>query len=311
MEAALVDEVLACLPTNRTLFRYCKDQYATYLLQRVLNKNGPLSVQQLKQSSYKQLLEKPFVREILQTTGKQKVEAWHLENAMVTDMHHYVLTLGKWGNRYGGVQTSRPGHNLVLQLNLPESLDAEFQRITGNAMNEFTSHNHPQSKKRTATLAWARLDINFESDEVLIEEIQSDLIRLLEQMKVRAQTDKHNGSSHFNWRGNTIPCQPMLNYCEKVASAQKKIWAEAMLSACLWFIHSELGISKVFYNRFETGNQMKNIDWCLPPRSLYTDLPEKFCFDLTGAAPDFIREDRKVRKKLHKIQNPKWYLLTI
>lgn len=311
MEAALVDEVLACLPTNRTLFRYCKDQYATYLLQRVLNKKGPLSVQQLKQSCYRQLLEKPFVRDALQITGKQKVEAWHLENVAISDLNHYVLTLGKWGNRTGGLQTSRPGCNLVLQLNLPESLDTEFKRITGDVINEFTTSSHPQSNKRTATLVWARLDIDFDSDEVLIEEIQSDLIRVLERIKIRALTSKTGNATHFMYSGVTINRQRMVAYCEKVIAMQKKIWAEAMLAACLWFIHNELGMSKVFYNRFETGNHMKEINWRLPPRSLYTDLPEKFCFNLTQEAPTFIRENKKVRKRLNKIHNPQWYLMTI
>lgn len=311
MEAALVDEVLACLPTNRTLFRYSKDQYATYLLQRMLNKDGPLSVQQIKQSCYRQLMEKPFVKEIIRTAGKQKVEAWHMESAPLAEIHHYVLTLGKWGDRFGGNQTSRPGTNLVLQLNLPENLDAEFQRITGDVMNGYTCRYHPQSSKRSATLAWARLDIDFASNEVLIEEIQSDLIRALDQLNCSARTSKRGDDTYFVWRNNSIHRQRMMDYCEKVASTQKKIWAEAMLAACLWFIHNELGMSKVFYNRFETGNQMKEINWGLPPRSLYTDLPEKFCFSLTQEAPSFIRANRKVQKRLNKIHNPQWYLMTI
>lgn len=310
MDAALVDEVLACMPTERTLFRYFKDQYATYLLQRMINQQGPLSLQQLRQSSCKQLLEKPFIREILQNAGKQKLQAWQLENTRFNNMNHYVLTLGKWGKRYGA-QTSRPGCNLVLQLNLPESLDAEFQRITGYVMNEFTSSNHPQSSKRTATLAWARLDVDFESGEVLIEEIQSDLIRVLERMKVKTLICKSGDAIHFRWRGVVINRQRMFNYCEKLIAMQGKVWAEAMLAASLWFIHHELGINRIFYNSFETGNRMKKIDWRLPPRSLYTDLPEKFCFRLAQEAPEFIREDRKLKKKLNKIKNPQWYLLHI
>ncbi len=311
MDAALVDEVVACLPSNRTVFRYSKDQYATYLLQRILSKNGPLSKQQLKQSCFRQLLEKPFVQEILHIAGKQKIEAWHLETAVRNDLNHYVLTLGKWGNRHGGLQTSRPGCNLVLQLNLPENLDAEFKRITGSALNEFTARNHPQSIKRTATLAWARLDIDFNSDEVLIEEIQSDLIRVLERIKIRALTSKTGDANHFIYGGSSINRQRLVAYCDKLIATQKKVWAEAMLTACLWFIHNELGMSKVFYNRFETGNHMKEIHWGLPPRSLYTDLPEKFCFSLTQEAPGFIRTNKKVQKRLNKIHNPQWYLMTI
>jgi hypothetical protein len=34
----------------------------------------------------------------------------------------------------------------------------------------------------------------------------------------------------------------------------------------------------------------------LPPRSLYTDLPARFCFTRTGRAPRFLSRDQRVER---------------
>jgi hypothetical protein len=313
MELELANEIIDCLPTNRTLFRYTKDQYAIYLLQRMIIKQGYKTVAQLKQSPCRQLLDKPFVKDLLQSSGKAQLEAWQFESCLMTELNHYALTLGTWGSHktYSWNQTSRPGCNLVLQLNLPEHLDGEFKKLAGCVMNKITSDSHPQSSKRSATLAWARLDIDMNSGQVLIEEIQSDLIRKLDWVKGFAVRSRNGDADYFVWQQNRIHRQRMIDYCERILVLQKKIWAEAMMAATLWFIHCELGLNKVFYNNFETGNKMKGINYREPPRSLYTDLPEKFCFKLTQEAPSFITEDKKAQNRLRKIKNAQWYLLTI
>jgi hypothetical protein len=313
MELELANEIIDCLPANRTLFRYTKDQYAIYLLQRMIHEQGCKSIAQLKQSPCRQLLEKPFIKDWLSQYGKAVVEAWYFEPCLITEFTHYALTLGKWGcaQDYAWNQTSRPGCNLVLQLNLPENLDGEFKNLAGCAINCITSNNHPQSQKRSATLAWARLDVDLDSGEVLIEEIQSDLIRKLEWVKSFASWCKNGDQDYFVWQQNRIHRQKMIEYCAGILAVQKKIWSEAMLAATLWFIHRELGLNKVFYNHFETGNQMKGIKYREPPRSLYTDLPEKFCFKLTPEAPSFIQQDKKAQKRMRKLNNAQWYLLNI
>ena len=59
-----------------------------------------------------------------------------------------------------------------------------------------------------------------------------------------------------------------------------------MLTATLDFVHRELGINKVFYHSFDTGVRLKGIEsgWG-PPRSIYTDLPRRFCFELGEERP--------------------------
>jgi hypothetical protein len=279
----------------------------------MITKQGYKTVAQLKQSPCRQLLDKPFVKDLLNNSGKAQLEAWHFESCLLTEINHYALTLGKWGcaKNYSRNQTSRPSCNLVLQLNLPESLDGEFKKLAGCAMNKITTSNHPQSRKRSATLAWARLDVDMNSGQVLIEEIQSDLIRKLDWVKGFAVSCRNGDEDYFVWQQNRIHRQRMIDYCERILVLQKKIWAEAMMAATLWFIHCELGLTKVFYNRFETGNKMKGISYCEPPRSLYTDLPEKFCFKLTKEAPSFLRDDKKAQNRLRKIKDAQWYLLKI
>jgi hypothetical protein len=145
------------------------------------------------------------------------------------------------------------------------------------------------------TLAWARIDLDFASNQALIEEIQSDWV-------------KGVGENHKNWlygHGN------MHEYRE-VLRPYAKVWDEAMLTAALCFIRRELGIRDVFYHSYETGNRLKGIERYYhlgkPPRYLYTDLPKKFCFTPTSEAPDFLKSVRY----LHYLQQhgkAQWFKL--
>ena len=85
-----------------------------------------------------------------------------------------------------------------------------------------------------------------------------------------------------------------------------------MLCATLWFLFEELGIRRVFYHRHETGARMKAITHSLPPRSLYTDLPEQFGFRLTHNGPGFIRDGMN-RRQLRTFCDPatQWYVLQV
>ena len=61
-----------------------------------------------------------------------------------------------------------------------------------------------------------------------------------------------------------------------------------MLAATIWFLREEIGISRIYYHTHEYGAQLKRIRWGLPPRSLYTSLPRRFCFERTEEAPEFL-----------------------
>lgn len=61
------------------------------------------------------------------------------------------------------------------------------------------------------------------------------------------------------------------------------------------------------------GGLLKSISGRLPPRSLYTDLPRKFCFQKTVLHPEFLLKDRYFKKQLrvHKNRNLQWQLLNL
>ncbi|RYZ97939.1 MAG: hypothetical protein EOO68_14490 [Moraxellaceae bacterium] len=312
MDEQQLEEVIACLPTHRTLFHYFKDQYAVYLLQHYLINATSNHIHNIKQSRMKKLLDKQVVKDSLKNSGNGMLESTQLENLWSTQTEQYVLTLGRWGHksRYDWNQTSRPGVNLVLQLNLSNQFETMFKAITGCDVNRMTTCYHPKSTKRSATLAWARLDMDFNTGEVLIEEIQSDLIRDLESMHLRALRTDCGDDMRVYWSRQRLNREKMATYCAQVIAAQKKIWSEAMMAATLWFVHQELGFSNVYYHTFETGKVMKKINGSEPPRSLYTDLPEKFCFQITKKAPQFIVTDPKARRRLKAAEDPEWFLLT-
>lgn len=311
MDDKLLEEVIACLPLERTQFCYFKDQYAVYLLKQYLMTASSNEIHSIKQSRLKKLLDKPVMKDALKNSGNGKLELEQLENLWSAQTERYVLTLGKWGHkkRYDWNQTSRPGANLVLQLNLNNQFDEMFKTIAGCALNRMATSHHPKSRKRTATLAWARLDMDFTTGELLIEEIQSDLIRDLEYTYKRALNTACGSDLHVYWSRNKLDRKKMAAYCEQVIAEQKKIWSEAMMAATLWFVQQELGFSKIYYHTFETGKVMKKINGCAPPRSLYTDLPEKFCFETTKQAPQFIANDSKAKRRLKAVNNPEWFLL--
>jgi hypothetical protein len=87
------------------------------------------------------------------------------------------------------------------------------------------------------------------------------------------------------------------------------LWQEAMLSASIDFIHRELGIGTIYYHSHETGGVVKRIEWGQAPRSLYTQLPKRFCFDRTQTAPEFLQVNRGFRRRIKKVKSPSWYRL--
>lgn len=305
------EEIIACLPTDRTLFTYFKDQYAVYLLEQQL-RDGRCSIKKLRASPLRKLLEKPLIKQVLRDCGDGELKEQQLWMLGVPDASQYVLTLGKWGEHfsYRWGQTSRPGVNLVLQLNLPNQIDSVFQALMGCPISDITPFSHPYSDKRPATLAWARLDLDFRTGELLIEEIQSDLIRIVARLKQRALASGPIDGHYCHWGARRINREAAIRFCDDLLIRQKNLWAEAMLAASLWFAQKELGLHRIFYHTYETGCLVKNIHQRRPPRSLYTELPEQFCFTRTRQAPEFILANHQARRRIRKAADAEWYLLT-
>lgn len=306
MDRQTADEVVACLVGERTLFHYYRDRYSLGLL-RHLSRQGPLSVAALKQSPYAPLLHKPRIKHVLAELGGKQVDEFQLaRHDYDADQDAFVLTLDTWGSERRSErrrkQTSRLGYNLVLQLNFSRQHDQRYARLGCCRESYFNYHGHPVSCQRN-TLAWARLDLDLASGTALIEEIQSDWIRgvawLAERVARRLQAGKKPGDE-VRFYGVQCSLQTAQEYCHFVLARYSTIWAEAMLWAAIAFLREEIGLTRIFYHSAEGGRLLKRIQGSLPPRSLYTELPRKFCFAPTGEAPEFLLAEPEARKILRQ-----------
>ena len=311
MNTQLLEEVLASLRGERTLFHYHRDGYATYLLRRVIADQEAVALRDLRQSRWASLLNRPLIREILARCGNGFLHKKQLTDIWVEPVEPFILTIGTWGDSedYQWDQISRPGSNLVLQLNLCNHWQGQFQGLVREPANDYFGYSHPISETRKMTLAWARLDFDFDTNEVLVEEIQSDLIRGVASMQRVARAALYNSNAEFQYWGNRISAYKFNLFASRFLATFKKTWHEAMLAATVTFVFDELGVEHLYYHTFETGSALKNIEYRQPPRSIYTELPEKFCFEETHKAPEFLQRNRYSRKKLKKLKNCRWFYM--
>lgn len=305
MDRQTADEVVACLVGERTLYHYYRDRYSIGLL-RHLSRQQPLSVAALRQSLYAPLLQKPRVKNALADMGSKQIDDFQLaRHDYDADQNAFVLTLDTWGSERNSErrwkQTSRPGYNLVLQLNFCRRHDQAYQRL-GCADSRFNYHGHPVSRQRH-TLAWARLDLDWHSGTALIEEIQSDWVRRVAWLGERVANRLKSGKSltdETSIYGVKCSLQTVQAYCNLVLARYSTIWAEATLWAAIAFLREELGLHRIYYHSADSGRLLKGIKGNLPPRSLYTDLPRKFCFAPTSEAPEFLLRDHRACKTLRQ-----------
>lgn len=305
MDRQTANEVVACLVGERTLFHYYRDRYSIGLL-RHLSRQQALSVAALKQSAYAPLLQKPRIKNVLADIGGKTLDECHLAgHDYDADQDAFVLTLDTWGSERRSEQrwkqTSRPGYNLVLQLNFCRRHDRHYQAL-GCADGGLNYRGHPVSRCRN-TLAWARLDLDWPSGTALVEEIQSDWIRrvawLAERVACRLQSGK-KPTDEISLYGVHCSLQTARDYCHFVLTRYAAIWAEAVLWAAIAFLREELGLFRIYYHSADSGRLLKGIKGNLPPRSLYTDLPRKFCFAAGAEAPEFLLRDNAVCKTLRQ-----------
>ena len=222
---------------------------------------------------------------------------------------NYVITIDVWGKRRKGrsqQQTTRHGLNLVVQLNFANDHQLFYNRLATGKKRPFEFDGHPIHKKGRKTLAWARLDLDLETGEVLIEEIQTDWIR---EVRLTHEYLKVDGCSTSACK---LECEKeVFNHYVKNLDLHCKLWDQAILSAALWFSRSQLGIRRIWYHTFDTGNKLKGICYSLPPRSIYTDLPRRFGFAQTKTFPEFLTRDRNTTKRLKKLNEPRFFTIEL
>jgi len=268
--------VVAGLRPHRLKFRYFKDRYALMLLWYMLP--APRSIPVLRKSRVGRILSKPILKSLCGRLGGGLISRADLESVQPEHEVRYDLSIGHWGSddpRRRGSQTSRPGCNLVLQLNLKRGIGRACRELLGN----WDDGAHPHAFGRF-TLAWARIDIDRPAREALIEEIQSDWT---EPASVRAALLPHS-----------------------------RLWDEAVLAAAIRLLREDLNIHRIYYHTLESGKRFKGLGstWCAPPRSVYTTLPQRFCFDLTRCPPNLLQTSRRCRKILRRHAVP-WFVLRV
>ncbi|MEM6819121.1 MAG: hypothetical protein AAF578_10070 [Pseudomonadota bacterium] len=283
MKKAEAKEIIDCLPRGNTPFWYFRDRYALLLVSML---GDPISKRDIKSSPHAQLLDKAVVKSVLRDFPGKPVprDAFHL--AVRGTPICYSLTLDIWGSDHSQwMQTTRRGFSLVLQLNFPREHNRIYRSLIdpeGKLPSYFD--NHPVALARNITIAWSRMDVDLDNAEVLIEEIQSDWMRCWASARQRV---KRVGSTL--WVGDiVVRKEDAIRYCD-IELSQHTHWPEIMLSASIWFIRNELGIRRVFYHTHESGAALKRTGFSKPPRSLYTQLPAKFCFRVTDDRPAFMQ----------------------
>jgi hypothetical protein len=308
MHSEELQEIINCLPKGKTVFHYYRDRYALMIL-AYITKSG-MTMKELKQSRFSGLLNKSVVKQVTSGLKSSSVCQESFGLYWPKEYEAYLLTLGQWGNfkNWRGYQVSRPGKNLVLQLNFSSKHNRQYFRWINpeEKKKPFVYFSHPVSKDRL-TLAWARVDLSLLHGEALIEEIQNDWIR-----EVFAWKKWLSWKSDRKIRGTECSVKELDCYMEEALSPHLKIWDEAMMAATIWFLREELGIKRIFYNTFETGNRLKHINQRTPPRSLYTTLPRRFCFEESHESPLFLKNSNHRRVKSNFARKTgKWFVLEI
>jgi hypothetical protein len=312
MDIKLAEEIIACLPRGKTMFRYHKHRYALLLLESFIGGSCPIT--RLRKTSLARLLDIPVVKKAMQGSGDGNLTREQLHYSYLGEMLPFLLTLDIWR---GGMQISRKGVNLVLQLNFTNHHASAYHRLAkpdDDPLFRYACHPVMLPGKRPffrETFAWARIDLDFETNEALIEEIQSDWTSGTARLKAWVEYCLKHGQPLPDRYGLAGSLEQVRDYLETILKPYLLIWDEAMLAASIDFIRRELGIDVIYYHHFETGRQIKKINWSAPPRSVYSKLPRKFCFKETENAPVFLTDSRGFRRVYRKIKNPRWFRLDL
>jgi hypothetical protein len=298
-----VEAIVRASREHELVFSYQKDCYALSLLDHVIGGGRPIS--SLRQGPFARLLDKSIVKRAMAHAASGVLTPECLRRALPAEREQFTLTLTHWGRGNAEetepsyyYQTSRPGQSLVLQLNFPVAHDRAYRQLVRPfEEHPFVSQYHPARNSEPFTLAWARLDFDHGASEVLIEEVQCDWVKMAEPYAIGARRwllDGEPASLHFD---PDVGCtaDAMLRYVEGVLQPYARLWQECVLMAAIEFSYAKLGVRRVYFHTYEGGTVMKRIRGAyLPPRSLYTDLPARFCFTRTERAPRFLSGDRRV-----------------
>jgi hypothetical protein len=313
-----VNEIMSCLGDEKKVFHYFKDRYCLdsidYEMQR--QERTEFRVSELKTGKLSRFSSKPIIQEKLKYFGNGAIQQSELALFWPEQQESFVLGIDCWGNsERGWDQTTRNECNLVLQLNFSQQHIKDYMRLVkpNDSYGPFEYRGHPISKYDRKTMSWIRMDIDFDTNEVLIEEIQNDWLRnakrVLNRLRARREKTPDIKPSQVN-RFIDASYKELEQYVEQILTPYEKIWAEASMTAAIKFIRQDLGIDTIYFHSFDTGVKIKQV--CgLPPKSMYTKLPKQFGFELGDEAPKFIAENKSSKRYLKAIKDPMFYRLTL
>ncbi|MBD3679067.1 MAG: hypothetical protein HUJ27_11810 [Rhodobacteraceae bacterium] len=294
--------IRAAQPEERE-FVYFHDREVPWLLSNLMPAEA--TVPELRKGPGARLLERPLVKQVIAASGgrvlRQDIAATADPNkvqpltragdagvvaATKQVWLPYQITFDEWATekpkRWAPHhQMSRPGGNLVLQVNFPVVQDRIFDsHLPERERENFEFSDHPVRTEGRPTMAWVRLDIDHDSGQALIEEVQSDWFRYVTMRRDEVSDDDPESRHLVN----------LERYEAQLRKGFGKNWARVALFAALRLLRDDLGIRTVFYHQPIAGRVLKRISDSGPPKSLYTDLPRRFAFQPTRFAPDFLLE---------------------
>ena len=300
MRAETAHEIIATQPRTRAAFTYARDSFAPRLLGYVLA--GETRIADIKASRFARLLSRPMMAELVAGLGAGVITPDDLVHAEAMELGGrapvlaYTIRFETWDARGDGwdmQQVSRTGVNLVVRLDFTGRHDKALRKLIGQeSARAFRFDYHPGSDETHNTLAWARIDLDLETGEALIEEVQNDWLR--EAADLLRLATANDGVEIGGFR---IPAHRWIAYVDRVLAPHRKVWAEAMLSAAIRVIVEDIGIRRIFMHDALSGPRIKCMDDDddRPPRSLYTDLPRRFGFLNEDELPQFLEDDQVMR----------------
>ncbi len=303
-------------------FHYYPDRESVWLLSQLMRDEA--QVCDLRRVVFAKLLERPAVQPLVaacggqlrrvdllplaqcgQVAAKSRVGRLAEQSLYSSPLRGYELSIADWGLEqpdWRWQQISRPGGNLVLQVNFPVEHAALFgQHMDWDDWKDFACCSHPVRDRGQPTMGWVRLDVCLQTGVALIEEIQSDWFR-----EVRWQRDYLTRS-----RPRSRVLRNVVAYEAALFETCGRDWQRVCLLAALILLRDELGCGEVFMHQPGPGTALKGIRGTCPPRSLYSKLPKSFCFEATRETPEFLRRPAsKILRRLRGTGKPLFWRLS-
>ena len=243
MNSMEIDGLLSLFGQDMPAYHYFKDKYALQLAGWYAGEGK--KVAEFKRSRFAGLLQKGVLKDHCAKQGI--LRAAELLEHPSGQGWTFRQSLDVWGSDddWGWTQVSRPGKSLVLRLDFGDEHGKLARKMrVGNAIEQLEWRNHMHADENH-NLAWVRMDLDWETGEVLIEEIQNDWLRNARNWIQKEADQPNRGWYRLAKKSVRKNDGRFLMYHREILEPLEKIWSEAMLCAALEFIRDRLGLYTV------------------------------------------------------------------